>query len=183
MKVVPVALGARSYEVRIASGLLARAGDELAPLVGTRPVVIVADEHVAPHLTTLRQSLRAAGIDAREVVLPSGEGTKSWAVLERLCDALLEFGVERQDHVIALGGGVIGDLVGFATAILKRGCRFVQVPTTLLAQVDSSVGGKTGINARAGKNLVGAFHQPSVVLIDPDMLIEIEAEAIVPDAG
>ncbi|WP_298811006.1 3-dehydroquinate synthase [uncultured Sphingomonas sp.] len=170
MKVVPVALGARSYEVRIASGLLARAGDELAPLVGTRPVVIVADEHVAPHLTTLRQSLRAAGIGAREVVLPSGEGTKSWAVLERLCDALLEFGVERQDHVIALGGGVIGDLVGFATAILKRGCRFVQVPTTLLAQVDSSVGGKTGINARAGKNLVGAFHQPSVVLIDPDVL-------------
>ncbi|MBW6523380.1 3-dehydroquinate synthase [Sphingomonas sp. RHCKR47] len=170
MTVVPVALGARSYEVRIASGLLTRAGDELSPVIGTRPVVIVADEHVAPHLATLRQSLRAAGIVSSEIVLPAGEGTKSWAVLERLCDALLAAGVERQDHVIALGGGVIGDLVGFATAILKRGCRFVQVPTTLLAQVDSSVGGKTGINARAGKNLIGAFHQPSVVLIDPDVL-------------
>jgi 3-dehydroquinate synthase len=170
MKVVPVALGARSYEVRIASGLLTRAGDELSPLIGARPVVIVADEHVAPHLATLRQSLRAAGIASSEIVLPAGEGTKRWAVLERLCDALLAAGVERQDHVIALGGGVIGDLVGFATAILKRGCRFVQVPTTLLAQVDSSVGGKTGINARAGKNLIGAFHQPSVVLIDPDVL-------------
>ena len=170
MKIVPVALGARSYEVRIAGGLLARAGDELATLVGSRPVVIVADEHVAPHLATLHRSFAAVGIVARDIVLPAGEGTKSWAVLERLCDALLEHGVERQDHVIALGGGVIGDLVGFATAILKRGCRFVQIPTTLLAQVDSSVGGKTGINARAGKNLIGAFHQPAVVLIDPDVL-------------
>ena len=178
MKVVPVSLGARSYEVRIASGLLANAGEELAPLVGTRPVVIVADEHVAPHLDTLRRSLADAGIVSNEVVLPSGEGTKSWAVLERLCDALLGFGVERQDHVVALGGGVIGDLVGFATAILKRGCRFVQIPTTLLAQVDSSVGGKTGINARAGKNLIGAFHQPRVVLIDPDVLDTLPARQV-----
>ncbi|WP_294352806.1 3-dehydroquinate synthase [uncultured Sphingomonas sp.] len=178
MKVVPVALGARSYEVRIASGLLARAGDELAPLVGTRPVVIVADENVAPHLASLEHSLASAGVSARAIVLPSGEGTKSWAVLERLCDALLQYGVERQDHVIALGGGVIGDLVGFATAILKRGCRFIQIPTTLLAQVDSSVGGKTGINARAGKNLIGAFHQPAVVLIDPDVLNTLPARQV-----
>ncbi len=103
-------------------------------------------------------------------MLPPGEGSKSWATLESLTDRLLELGVERGDHVIALGGGVIGDLVGFATAILKRGCGFVQVPTTLLAQVDSSVGGKTAINSRAGKNLVGAFHQPALVLIDPDVL-------------
>jgi 3-dehydroquinate synthase len=178
MKVVPVSLGERSYEVRIAGGLLARAGDELAPLVGTRPVVIVADEHVAPHLHTLRRSLGQAGIASHEIVLPAGEGTKSWAVLEHLCDALLGFGVERQDHVVALGGGVIGDLVGFATAILKRGCRFVQIPTTLLAQVDSSVGGKTGINARAGKNLIGAFHQPRVVLIDPDVLDTLPARQV-----
>ena len=170
MKSVPVTLGERSYEVRIAGGLLARAGEELASLVGTRPVVIVADENVAPHLATLRRSLQQAGIASHEVVLPPGEGSKSWSVLERLCDALLGFGVERQDHVVALGGGVIGDLVGFATAILKRGCRFVQIPTTLLAQVDSSVGGKTGINARAGKNLIGAFNQPRAVLIDPDVL-------------
>ena len=178
MKVVPVSLGERSYEVRIEGGLLARAGDELAPFVGTRPVVIVADENVGPHLATLKRSLAAAGIGARDITLPAGERTKSWAVLEQLCDALLEHGVERQDHVIALGGGVIGDLVGFATAILKRGCRFIQVPTTLLAQVDSSVGGKTGVNARAGKNLIGAFHQPSVVLIDPDVLDTLPARQV-----
>jgi 3-dehydroquinate synthase len=103
-------------------------------------------------------------------VLPHGEATKSWAELERLADALLDRGIERSDHVVALGGGVIGDLVGFAAAILKRGCNFVQLPTTLLAQVDSSVGGKTAINTRAGKNLIGAFHQPSYVLIDPSTL-------------
>ncbi|WP_375272429.1 3-dehydroquinate synthase [Sphingomonas sp.] len=178
MKVVPVSLGERSYDVRIATGLLARTGEQLAPLVGTRPVVIVADENVSAHHDTLRRSLAQADIASHDIVLPSGESSKSWAVLERLCDALLGFGVERQDHVIALGGGVIGDLVGFATAILKRGCRFVQVPTTLLAQVDSSVGGKTGINARAGKNLIGAFHQPSVVLIDPDVLDTLPARQV-----
>ena len=170
MTTVTVALGDRSYDVRIEPGLLARAGEALAPIVGTRPVVIVADANVVGHLATLTAALDAAGIRHAEIVLPAGEGSKSWATLERLTDELLALGVERGDHVVALGGGVIGDLVGFATAILKRGCGFVQIPTTLLSQVDSSVGGKTGINARAGKNLIGAFHQPATVLIDPQVL-------------
>lgn len=170
MTIVRVALSERSYDVVIEAGLLPRAGEQLAPLARGRRMPIVADENVAPHLETLRASLDAAGIASEAIVLPAGEKSKSWATLEKLCDRLLELGVERGDHVIALGGGVIGDLVGFATAILKRGCGFVQIPTTLLAQVDSSVGGKTGINARAGKNLIGAFHQPKIVLIDPSVL-------------
>ena len=170
MTIVPVALGARSYDVVIEAGLLARAGEVLAPICRGRPMPIVADANVAPHLQSLRASLAAAGIQSETIIIPAGEKSKSWATLESLTDRLLELGVERGDHVIALGGGVIGDLVGFATAILKRGCGFVQVPTTLLSQVDSSVGGKTGINARAGKNLIGAFHQPKVVLIDPSVL-------------
>ena len=170
MTVVTVELGERTYPVRIEPGLLSRAGDVLATIGGGRPMPIVADENVAPHLATLRASLAEAGIRTEALTLPAGERTKSWAMLERVVDWLLDQGVERSDHVIALGGGVIGDLVGFASAVLKRGCRFVQIPTTLLAQVDSSVGGKTGINARAGKNLVGAFHQPAIVLIDPDVL-------------
>ena len=117
-------------------------------------MAIATDEHLRQHLATLQGALGAAGIASEAIVLPPGEGSKSWASLEALTDRLLDLGVERGDHVIALGGGVIGDLVGFAAAILKRGCGFVQVPTTLLAQVDSSVGGKTGINTRAGKNLV-----------------------------
>jgi 3-dehydroquinate synthase len=118
----------------------------------------------------LSSSMNKAGIDTDMIALPPGEASKSWATLTYLCDWLLEKGVERDDIIVALGGGVIGDLVGFAAAILKRGTRFVQVPTTLLAQVDSSVGGKTGINTAAGKNLIGAFHQPDLVLIDPDVL-------------
>ncbi len=166
MTIIPVALGERSYEVRIESGLLARAANHLAPLSKGRPFVIVTDEHVAQHLPALQ-----AGLGPSEaIVLPAGESTKSWAQLEALTDRLLALGVERSDHVIALGGGVIGDLVGFATSIVKRGCNFVQIPTTLLAQVDSSVGGKTAINSAAGKNLVGAFHQPALVLIDPNLL-------------
>jgi 3-dehydroquinate synthase len=164
---IPVALGARSYDVRIESGLLARAGEALAPFDRGRPYVIVTDANLLGHLATLQAALPGA---SEAIVLPAGESTKSWAQLEALTDRLLALGVERGDHVIALGGGVIGDLVGFATAILKRGCGFVQVPTTLLAQVDSSVGGKTAINARAGKNLIGAFHQPALVLIDPQVL-------------
>ncbi len=178
MTTVTVALGDRSYDVRIESGLLARAGEALAPIVGVRPVVIVADANVVGHLATLTASLDAAGIGHAEIVLPAGEGSKSWTTLERLTDELLALGVERGDHVVALGGGVIGDLVGFATSILKRGCGFVQIPTTLLAQVDSSVGGKTGINARAGKNLIGAFHQPKAVLIDPDVLDTLPARQV-----
>jgi 3-dehydroquinate synthase len=167
---IPVALGDRSYDVVIEAGLLARAADHLAPLARGRRMAIVTDENVRPHLATLQAVLADAGVASEAIVLPPGEATKSWGQLETLTDRLLGLGIERNDHVVALGGGVIGDLVGFACAILKRGCRFVQVPTTLLAQVDSSVGGKTAINARAGKNLIGAFHQPALVLIDPDTL-------------
>lgn len=170
MRVVPVALGARSYEVRIAAGVLTRAAAELAPLSRGRPFVIVTDAHVAPHAARLAALLHHGGLASDIITLPAGEATKSWGQLEALTDALLARGIERGDHVVALGGGVIGDLVGFATSILKRGCNFVQIPTTLLAQVDSSVGGKTAINSRAGKNLIGAFHQPALVLIDPDLL-------------
>ncbi|WP_010187023.1 3-dehydroquinate synthase [Sphingomonas sp. PAMC 26605] len=170
MTTIPVALGMRSYDVVIEAGVLARAGEWLKPLSRGRHMAIVTDENLLPHLATLQASLTMAGVASEAIVLPPGEATKSWAMLEQLTDRLLELGVERGDHVVALGGGVIGDLVGFACAILKRGCGFVQIPTTLLAQVDSSVGGKTAINARAGKNLVGAFHQPALVLIDPDVL-------------
>ncbi|MEG3175639.1 3-dehydroquinate synthase [Sphingomonas sp. RB3P16] len=170
MTTIPVSLGARSYDVVIEAGVLARAAEWLKPLSRGRRMAIVTDENVLPHLATLQAALSAAGVESEAIVLPPGEGTKSWAMLEQLTDRLLELGIERGDHVIALGGGVIGDLVGFACSILKRGCGFVQIPTTLLAQVDSSVGGKTAINSRAGKNLVGAFHQPALVLIDPNVL-------------
>ena len=170
MTLIPVALGERSYDVLIEGGLLARAGTLLAPLARGRRMAIVTDENVRQHLATLQASLEAAGIASEAIILPPGEGSKSWATLETLTDRLIDLGIERGDHVIALGGGVIGDLVGFACSIVKRGCGFVQIPTTLLAQVDSSVGGKTAINARAGKNLIGAFHQPALVLIDPGVL-------------
>ena len=167
---IPVSLGDRGYDVLIAPGLLADAAAHLAPRANGRPLAIIADENVADHLATFTASLDAAGLAWRARIIPAGEASKSWASLERITDQLLAWGVERRDHVIALGGGVIGDLVGFAAAILKRGVPFVQIPTTLLAQVDSSVGGKTGINTAAGKNLVGAFHQPALVLIDPLVL-------------
>lgn len=170
MTTIPVALGTRSYDIVIEDGILSRAGSLLAPVARGRRMVIVADANVTPHLTTLRDSLTTAGVASESIRVRSGEGSKSWSTLERLLDDLLALGVERGDHIVALGGGVVGDLVGFAAAIMKRGCGFVQVPTTLLAQVDSSVGGKTGINTRAGKNLVGAFHQPALVLIDPQTL-------------
>ena len=170
MRRVDVSLGDRGYPILIDAGLLSGAARHIAPLARGRPVVVVTAEPVRPHLATLTAALEEGGLAAHPIVLPSGEATKSWRALEQLVDALLDRGVERGDHVVALGGGVIGDLVGFATAIMKRGCGFVQIPTTLLAQVDSSVGGKTGINAAAGKNLVGAFHQPAMVLIDPDVL-------------
>lgn len=163
MRTVPVALGARSYDVEIGAGLLGQAAERLAPLTGQRPIAVVTDANVAPLLDRAR-------LPGEALVLPPGEASKSWDTLRHVCDWLLARGVERGDVVVALGGGVIGDLVGFASAILKRGTRFVQIPTTLLAQVDSSVGGKTGINTAAGKNLVGAFHQPALVLIDPAVL-------------
>jgi 3-dehydroquinate synthase len=165
--VVAVELGARSYEVRIGEGLIARAGAEIAPLLRRKRVAVVTDETVArAHLPALTAACEAEGIAVSALALPPGEGTKGWAELQRCTEWLLEQKVERRDVVLALGGGVIGDLVGFSAAILRRGVRFVQLPTTLLAQVDSSVGGKTGINTPQGKNLVGAFHQPSLVLAD-----------------
>ncbi|HRO15514.1 MAG TPA: 3-dehydroquinate synthase [Paracoccus sp. (in: a-proteobacteria)] len=171
MRIVPVELGSRSYEVRIGPGLIGRAGAEIAPLLHRPRVAVLTDDSVAAlHLPRLGSALEAAGIRWSALALPAGEGTKSWDHLGRAVDWLLAERIERRDIVIALGGGVIGDLAGFAAAILRRGVRFVQMPTTLLAQVDSSVGGKTGINSPHGKNLIGAFHQPSLVLADTDAL-------------
>ncbi len=167
MNIVAVDLGSRSYEVRIGAGLIDRAGAELGPLLHRRRVAVVTDETVASlHLAQVTAAFEAEGITVSSLALPSGEGTKGWPEFARCTEWLLEQKVERRDVVVALGGGVIGDLVGFSAAVLRRGVRFVQIPTTLLAQVDSSVGGKTGINTPQGKNLVGAFHQPSLVLAD-----------------
>jgi 3-dehydroquinate synthase len=169
--VVSVALGARSYEVRIGPGLIDRAGAEVLPLLRRRKVAVVTDSTVGPlHLERLMASFAGQGIDATALTLPAGEGTKSWAYFAQATEWLLEQKIERRDMVVAFGGGVIGDLIGFASAVLRRGVRFVQIPTSLLAQVDSSVGGKTGINTAQGKNLVGAFHQPALVLADIDVL-------------
>jgi 3-dehydroquinate synthase len=163
---VRVALGARSYDVVLGDGLMASAGADIARRFAGR-AAIVTDQNVArTHLGPLEASLSALGRHRGSVVLPAGEQTKSFDQLARLASRLLELGVERGDLVVALGGGVIGDLAGFAAAILRRGVKLVQIPTSLLAQVDSSVGGKTGINTAEGKNLVGAFHQPSLVLAD-----------------
>ncbi|MEE4119297.1 MAG: 3-dehydroquinate synthase [Paracoccaceae bacterium] len=171
IETVPVPLGARAYDIRIGAGLLGRAGAEIAPLLSRPRVAILTEERVAAlHLPALEAALTAEGIESVALALPPGEATKGWAQLKRCVEWLLAQKVERRDVVVALGGGVIGDLAGFAAAILRRGVRFVQVPTTLLAQVDSSVGGKTGINSPHGKNLVGAFHQPSLVLADTGLL-------------
>lgn len=173
---VHVSLGARSYDVEIGPGLLASAGARIAPLLTRPQVVVVTDENVADlHLDALRDGLAAGGITMQSLVLPAGEATKGWPQFERTLDWLLDQKVERNDVVIAFGGGVIGDLVGFAAAVLRRGVRFVQIPTSLLAQVDSSVGGKTGINATQGKNLIGAFHQPALVLADTAVLGTLSA--------
>ncbi len=168
-RTVPVALGERSYDVLIAPGAFARAATLLGPYARGGRLVVISDENVwAAQGAAFRAGLGAIRIEP--VILPPGEATKNWTRLAELIDRLLALGVERGDHIVAFGGGVIGDLVGFAASVLKRGCGFVQVPTTLLAQVDSSVGGKTAINVTAGKNMVGAFHQPAFVLIDPDCL-------------
>lgn len=168
---VRVELGARAYDVRVGEGLLARAGDEIAPLLSRPRVAVVTEARVAAlHLPVLSAGLAQRGIDTPALELPPGEGTKSWPHLAQVVEWLLEQRIERGDVVVALGGGVIGDLVGFAAAVLRRGVRFVQFPTSLLAQVDSSVGGKTGINTAQGKNLAGAFHQPSLVLADIGVL-------------
>ena len=170
-----VELGARSYDVVVGSGLLGRAGPALTNVLRRPDAIIVTDANLAgtPHLGVLERSLEAAGITRRRVVLPSGESTKSMAQLAELLDRLLDLGVERTTTIVALGGGVIGDLAGFAAAVLLRGLDYVQVPTTLLAQVDSAIGGKTGINTRHGKNRVGAFHQPRLVLADTAVLASL----------
>ncbi|WP_417205254.1 3-dehydroquinate synthase [Antarctobacter sp.] len=168
---VKVPLPGREYDVRIGEDLLVRAGAEIAPLLRRPRVAVVSDDTVAAaHLATLEAALTAEGIAMVALTLPPGESTKGWPQFTRTVEWLLEQKVERRDIVVALGGGVIGDLVGFAAAVLRRGVRFVQIPTSLLAQVDSSVGGKTGINAPQGKNLIGAFHQPSLVLADIGVL-------------
>jgi 3-dehydroquinate synthase len=168
---VCVDLAGRSYEIRIAPDLLSDAGAHIAPLLPRPFTVIVTDETVAElHLDTLKVGLAEAGITAEAIVLPPGEATKSMARLTQVVEQLLDLKVERDDLIIALGGGVIGDLAGFAAAVLRRGVDFIQIPTSLLAQVDSSVGGKTGVNAAQGKNLIGAFHQPRLVLADIGVL-------------
>ncbi|RCW26001.1 3-dehydroquinate synthase [Ciceribacter lividus] len=170
-RLVHVPLGDRSYDILIGSGLIARAGGEISTRIKGRKAAIITDEHVGPlYLDALMDSLQTDGIEAVSLSLPAGEKTKSFEHLMRVCDLLLEARIERNDAVIALGGGVIGDLTGFAAGIVRRGVRFVQVPTSLLAQVDSSVGGKTGINTRHGKNLVGVFYQPDLVLADTAVL-------------
>src|SRR5437763_7717728 len=168
---VPVALGARSYEIAIGRGLIAELGKRIAALKPGASAAIVTDETVAAwHFKAAEASLAAAGIRAVPIVMPPGEATKSWRMLEQVCSRLLAARTERNDVVFALGGGVVGDLAGFAAAILRRGLDVVQVPTPLLAQIDSSVGGKTAINAKYGKNLIGAFHQPILVIADTALL-------------
>jgi shikimate kinase/3-dehydroquinate synthase len=168
---VHVSLGGRGYRILIGPGLIRDAGDEIAQLTGGGACAIVTDETVARlYLPAFEASLDAAAVRHAKVVVPAGEGAKSIATFAEVADALIAAKLERSDLVVALGGGVVGDLAGFAAATVRRGMRFVQVPTTLLAQVDSSVGGKTGINSRHGKNLIGAFHQPSLVLADTSTL-------------
>ena len=171
VRTVNVALGERAYDVLIGPDLLVQAGALIAEKLGPVKCGIVTDENVArAHLSVLEKSLQARGQHAGTVILKPGEATKSFAQLGPLCERLLELGLERGDVVVPFGGGVIGDLAGFAAGILRRGVRFVQIPTSLLAQVDSSVGGKTGINTAQGKNLIGVFHQPSLVIADTNVL-------------
>ncbi len=166
-----VSLGERSYDIVIGEELIPRAAQWVKPLLKTPRALIVTDETVAElHLEALERALETGGIACEAFVLPAGEASKSFEHLADLCSRLLLAGVERGTTLIALGGGVIGDLTGFAAAIMLRGLDFIQIPTTLLAQVDSSVGGKTGINTPEGKNLVGAFHQPRLVLADTTAL-------------
>lgn len=168
---VRVDLAERGYDILIGRNVLDGAGAQIAEMTRRKHVTIITDKNVASlHLDALQSSLTAAGLTNAALTLPAGETTKSWVYLEQSVEWLLAQKVERGDVVIAFGGGVIGDLAGFAAAILRRGVRFVQIPTSLLAQVDSSVGGKTGINSPLGKNLIGAFHQPSLVLADTALL-------------
>jgi 3-dehydroquinate synthase len=179
MAVIPVDIAGRPYEVRVGAGLLAELVPHCRGRLRKRRVPIVTDVNVnAAWGAVVESALTAHGHEACWRVLPAGEATKSWEQLSTLVDWLLAEEIERGDHILALGGGVIGDLTGFAAAILKRGCHFIQLPTSLLAQVDSSVGGKTAINTAAGKNLVGAFHQPALVLADLAVLDTLPAREL-----
>ncbi len=179
-KRLSVGLGERGYDVLVGPGLLSRAGGLVGPVLPARKAVVLTDESVAAlHLPALRAGLEAAGIAVlAEVAVPPGEASKDFSRLQDVLEAMLGAGLDRRTAVIALGGGVVGDLAGFAAAVAMRGVPFVQVPTTLLAQVDSSVGGKTGVNLRAGKNLAGAFHQPRIVLADTDTLATLPAREL-----
>jgi 3-dehydroquinate synthase len=171
MSTVTVDLADRPYDIRIKAGLLQDIAQQVSSYARSGRFLVVTDANVAREVwPDVHASLSRANLAAELFTLPAGEDGKSWEQLEKLTDWLLENHIERSDHILALGGGVVGDITGFAAHIIKRGCSFIQIPTTLLAQVDSSVGGKTAINSKAGKNLVGAFHQPSLVLIDPDVL-------------
>ena len=171
MDTVDVALGERSYPIFVGSGLLGEAGALLAPRLPRQRVLVVSNPVVAAHwLEPLRESLTAAGVDVQPLLVADGEANKTLATVSDLLTRFLEHGAERTTSVIALGGGVVGDIAGFAAAVYQRGVPFVQIPTTLLAQVDSSVGGKTGVNHALGKNMIGAFYQPRAVLIDTDCL-------------
>jgi 3-dehydroquinate synthase len=171
MTIITVDLAEQSYDIHVQAGLLNDIASFVASFARAGRLLVVTDENVEQTVwPKVMAALASANIATEIFALPAGEDGKSWAQLERLTDWLLAQHVERSDHIVALGGGVVGDITGFAAHIVKRGCSFVQIPTTLLAQVDSSVGGKTAINSAAGKNLVGAFHQPSLVLIDPDVL-------------
>lgn len=171
MQTVTVDLNERSYDIRIGRHLIDICGKEIHPLINRPKVAVISDEGAAEHyLERLQKSLVSCGIEYNSLILPSGESTKSWHYLQHSVEWLINSKIERNDTIITLGGGVIGDITGFAAAILRRGVKFIQVPTTLLAQVDSSVGGKTGINSPSGKNLIGAFHQPKLVLCDVELL-------------
>ncbi len=176
VETVSVSLGDRAYDILIGAGLLARAGKEIAARLPRARLAVVTDTNVAGHhLEALVAGLERSGISVTPIELPPGEKTKSFDALQEVVDGILAARLERGDAVVALGGGVIGDLAGFASGIVRRGMRFVQMPTSLLAQVDSSVGGKTGINSSHGKNLVGVFHQPQLVLADTDVLDTLPA--------
>ena len=172
---IDVDLGDRSYKIAVGQGLIDKAASHLSPLLRSSEVIVITDDHVAatPHLERLTRSLHDGSIRARVFTVAPGEPSKSLSAFETLANDILDSRIDRKTTVIALGGGVVGDLAGFAAASLLRGLDFIQIPTSLLAMVDSSVGGKTGINARAGKNLIGAFHQPRLVLIDTATLVDL----------
>ena len=177
--ICPVRIGSGGYDIHIGEGLLERAGALLSPRLARPFTVIVTDRHVdAAQGSRLEHGLASAGINCRKIVIEPGESAKSMRGAEALLENLISLGVERRDLILAFGGGVVGDLVGFAASILRRGCRFAQIPTTLLAQVDSAVGGKTAVNSAQGKNLIGAFHQPEIVIADIGALATLPAREV-----